>query len=724
MDKVIFFLGGKDLEMETIQGLLEQNNIEFVNKNLSWGEASIDQYLSQIKEKVNEGYVVYGIELANPESIIIDNYISIDHHGIYEGNPSSLEQVCKIIGHEMSREEKLIAANDARYIPGMKGMEATEDEIRYIRKRDRMAQGVTEEEENQAEKDILSKEVGNTGLVVVATKLEHFSPIVDRLEYECLLVYSDTEFTYYGKDRDYVKHRIESSKLCICGAYSGGGNNGFYGGQFNKKDAKWLEHLCCPVISKHVFLFPFLNSNINLSTFHTTTWPQKSGNWERTPLNKCHLDSTLYNELNYFYPHLHNILYDSSNDSCVRHFEYLVSHEDKFIIQVDRTNDPFELDVDSININFYSTGVAILSIGVSNTKYESPNDILKINQFGRRVFHPFANDISFHMEGAHSLVLDLSRERIELMNSDTSVANSVSNGLKQYINSSICCSRNDISPILDDRMFVLSWYKNDKISFDDSDRYKLFKEGNNHFWYRYVFVDTNDPSCQNAEMRAVLLDSATYPRWQDWGTLYGISRYSFVMLTSSACPCYLLQYFETEYVKMAELVLVQRASILKYTKALQECTNTKKEFEDTSKLSAYYEEYLHFLNNYRFTNISAQDQAIELYDILCDKIHIKEDSDLLDQQFNEVQEFMELHEERIANKEAQILNRLAGWAVPIAITSAIFGFFFHDNFGTEKISDFRFDISAIFKNPGFTWIAITIVLMIVLGFWFKKKQGK
>lgn len=73
MDKVIFFLGGKNLEMDTIQGLLEQKNIEFVNKNLLWGDASIDQYLSQIKEKVNEEYVVYGIELANPENIVIDN---------------------------------------------------------------------------------------------------------------------------------------------------------------------------------------------------------------------------------------------------------------------------------------------------------------------------------------------------------------------------------------------------------------------------------------------------------------------------------------------------------------------------------------------------------------------------------------------------------------------------------------------------------------------------
>ena len=33
-DKIIFFLGGRDLEMETIQSILTQHKINFVNKGL------------------------------------------------------------------------------------------------------------------------------------------------------------------------------------------------------------------------------------------------------------------------------------------------------------------------------------------------------------------------------------------------------------------------------------------------------------------------------------------------------------------------------------------------------------------------------------------------------------------------------------------------------------------------------------------------------------------
>ena len=747
-DKKIFFLGGKDLEMETIQNLLSQNNMEFVNGDLSWSNAYIDNYVSQINRKIKEGYIVYGVELLNPNHIRIDsdNFKVIDHHGAFEGEVSSIEQVCKIIGHdELTREEKLIAANDARYIPGMRAMGASEEEITDIRQRDRKAQGVTEEEERQAAIDLDSVIEVFPGLLSIKTTLAHFSPLVDRISQKWnvkrLLVYSESEFTFYGYGKDTVREIADVSKLSFIGdTYYGGGINGFWGGcfrkgQYNDENIKKLHEVCKienGPYSTHYFLFPFRCTQINLDTFHKD-WITEKGKWKRVPLDKENLDSDLYNELNYYYHHLYNILYDSNDDSCVRHYEYRISGIEEYHIQINNITE-YNLNIISVNVNFYSTGVGVLSIGVANKYYDQPDNILSINQFGRRLFHPFAYDSICNGEGPKSLKMIFSSDcSIELMNSSTKKANTLSTDLCDLINDLVNRKENKIVPILDDRMFVLSWYKNDRFSFGETEDFRSFKAGqqNNHFWYRYIYVDVSDPSCQNEEMRASLIESATYPRWQGWNTLYGISRYSFVMLTSKSCPPHLLQYFETEYVKMAEMVLVQRASILKYTKVLQERTNTKDEFRNTDDLSSYYEEYIHFLNNYRFTNISAQDQAIELYEMLCSKIHIKEDAGLLDQQFNEVQEFMELYEERVANKEAKaankearILNRLAGLAVPIAIISAVFGFLFHDNFGVEKVSDFQLDITSLWTNPGFIWIAVTVLFMIAFGVWFKKKQDK
>lgn len=756
MKKRVFLLGGNDLEMETIRQILkESDDIIIEDNHLSWG-ACLSSYKDILGKYPEEEYDIYGIELKNDLKSVPANYKEIDHHDNNEHKPSSLEQVCDIVKHKMTREDSLIAANDARYIPGMREMDASDDDINDIRTRDRLAQGVTEDEEKLAEMEFRANEaaiIESEFLYSIKTELKHFSPLVDRIfaikdmPFR-LLVYSETEFTLYGWEKDAVLQAIKTSDLVKEGngsytipsdsIYSGGGKNGFIGGKLIKTDfMNKLEDICKEktCISKHFFLFPFTCSGIDFKSFHDTTWQDSIYSNGTKIWKREHIDAKeggekndLYNELNYFYPHLHNILYDTSNDSCVRHYEYNGLKEAQYQITVQIAEDEqkkYTLRVDSININYYSTGVGVLSIETSNWEYNQNDDILRINQFGRRLFHPFIPKKLEYAEAARSLLLDLNwNEHINLMNPDTTRPNQISGELIEFIRKTLPSKENEIKPILDDRMFVLSWFRSNEISFSDDESFSRLKKGakNNSFWYRYIFVDTNNPTCQNTEMQATLTESATYARWQKWGTLYGISRYSFVMLTNYGCPDYLLKYFETEYVKMAELALVQRASILKYTRALQECTNTKVEFKNIDKLSDYYEEYLHFLNNYRFTNISAQDQAIELYEMLCDNIHIKEDSALLDQQFNEVQELMELREEKIANEKANSLNMLAALAVPISITSAIFGFFFHDNFGTEKICDFYIDPKMLITNPGNYFLYATIILTILFYYISRRKR--
>lgn len=746
MKKRVFLLGGNDLEMETIRQILkESDDIIIEDNHLAWG-ACLSSYKAILDKYPTEEYDIYGIELKNDLESVPANYKEIDHHDNNEHKPSSLEQVCDIVKHKMTREDSLIAANDARYIPGMREMDASADEINDIRTRDRKAQGVTEEEEKQAEMEFSANEAAikeSEFLYSIKTELKHFSPLVDRIfaikdmPFR-LLVYSETEFTLYGCEKDAVSHVIKYSELVDEDSenymiprnsiYSGGGENGYLGGKLENTNAiQRLKDICRKrCISKHFFTFPFTCSGIDFKSFHTEIWQnvisiEKKEVWKRACLDNNNIkDEDLYNELNYFYPHLHNILYDTSDDSCVRHYEYKDITEVYYQIIINEQI-KYSLCVNSININFYSTGVGVLSIETSNFDYNKKEDILRINQFGRRLFHPFASDRKMHFEGAQSLLLNLNGRELELMNQSIQHPNKISDNLIDFITETLpaiikCSKENEIRPILDDRMFVLSWYRTNT-SFSDDESFSRLKIGavDNSFWYRYIFVDVNDPTCQNTIMQAELTEKATYARWQKWGTLYGISRYSFVMLTSYGCPPHLLKYFETEYVKMAELALIQRASILKYTRALQECTNTKVEFKKIDKLSDYYEEYLHFLNNYRFTNISAQDQAIELYDMLCDNIHIKEDSALLDQQFNEVQELMELREEKK-------LNKLAALAVPVSISSAIFGFFFHDGLGTERFcKELVFDIS-YFWTPGIIFFIITFIITII--FFYKIRKTK
>ena len=80
--------------------------------------------------------------------------IPIDHHaykGLDRRRPeSSLEQLMALIHWPMSRTDEALAINDRGYIPGLKKMGLSEDQIRQIRKYDLIAQGRSEHDVDTA----------------------------------------------------------------------------------------------------------------------------------------------------------------------------------------------------------------------------------------------------------------------------------------------------------------------------------------------------------------------------------------------------------------------------------------------------------------------------------------------------------------------------------------------------------------------------------------------
>jgi hypothetical protein len=91
--------------------------------------------------------VVYGVELSGPNDF---GAVNIDHrHQL-----SSLQQVAGLVGVELNRHQRLVAANAIGYIPGMEAMGAQPDEIAIVRAQDRCCQGVTPDDEAQAIRDL------------------------------------------------------------------------------------------------------------------------------------------------------------------------------------------------------------------------------------------------------------------------------------------------------------------------------------------------------------------------------------------------------------------------------------------------------------------------------------------------------------------------------------------------------------------------------------------
>ena len=197
--KKVFLLGGGDLEMKTIKDILKKSSdYVMVDKDLKWDDALLSKYEDELVQYSSDDYKIYGIEL-RADITVPKNYIRIDHHNDLQNMPSALEQIGKIIQHELTDEEKLIVANDKGYYPGMKEYldktypEMTEEDKKCmmyeIRKRDRAAQGVTEEQEEKAKEFYMYSENTDFATFVQVNKDIPFSPIADALwSYERLVI--------------------------------------------------------------------------------------------------------------------------------------------------------------------------------------------------------------------------------------------------------------------------------------------------------------------------------------------------------------------------------------------------------------------------------------------------------------------------------------------------------------------------------------------------------
>lgn len=247
--KKLFLLGGYDLEMLSIKRMIEgRDGCVVADKCLNWGNALLSAYEDIMPEYCDAD--IYGIELR--EDIPVPaNYHRIDHHNALSDMPSSLEQVAEVLGVTLNRHQQLVAANDRGYIPAMERLEATEDEIRDIRRGDRAAQGVTNADEQMAELSIKEncRRYGDLTVVKSATSL--FSAICDRLyPFSRLLIYTDYEWMFYGEGKaelaSFYDEEIRKGKI-----FHGGGRNGYIGAERAAYDSARIKEFVIEIEKRY-----------------------------------------------------------------------------------------------------------------------------------------------------------------------------------------------------------------------------------------------------------------------------------------------------------------------------------------------------------------------------------------------------------------------------------------------------------------------------------------
>lgn len=244
--KRLFLLGGHDLEMIEIKHLLENNNEIYIDRNLAWG-AKLSEYADQL------GFngAIYGIELEE-DTPLPPNYQRIDHHNELSHLPASIEQVAHIVRVQLTREQQLIAANDRGYIPAMKAIGASGEEIADIRLKDRRAQGITEEDERLGQQSIDDNLTWENKVAIINALTPRFPTITDRMfgVAKQLIVHTPEKVVYYGPNIDALAAKYK--EWIPKKAYYGGGPSGFFGTVEGAFSADELMNKVIPSLLKFV----------------------------------------------------------------------------------------------------------------------------------------------------------------------------------------------------------------------------------------------------------------------------------------------------------------------------------------------------------------------------------------------------------------------------------------------------------------------------------------
>ena len=484
---------------------------------------------------------------------------------------------------------------------------------------------------------------------------------------------------------------------------------------------KVLTEGCLAVYSYHNFLFPFrfdraieafsdrhefykkfsFDKRVNIDEKFKNSLEKDGWQYQKYEI-KDHLN---YNEFVYFYDFVKDSLFntqDFKKGATSYLFKKEIEKETKYIIKL-KNREPYELKLTDITLRIFDTGVGILSFEIENDSYSQLEDILNINEYGRRIYPQFLSK-DFNLDRvkesflAEYIEVNGKNEDFKREYKKIEIAKFVLETLGDSFTADICKKgENYIQPILDDRMFVVS-----HILSNDFSGY--VKEDNlPDLWYEYVFVDKyRNKMVQNKKMQDSLIEATTYKRWQNYGTLFGITRYSFVVLTDSGdfSKDFLLNHTKTLYFQMVLLLLAVRASILRFSDEITAISDIDADKSTAEKISNLYKNYLRFKNKLYFKEVTAQEQGIELYDLLRKNMRIDSDINDLQNEMSSLYSYAFMLQEKSEKEQMNNLTKLGTIFLPPTFIAGIFGM----NVFPEGFLDNLFSLTVSFVLIfGATW---------------------
>lgn len=475
------------------------------------------------------------------------------------------------------------------------------------------------------------------------------------------------------------------------------------------------------VISQHIFLFPFtIEKDLDLKSK-----TQNSERWQYT--SPAITEDVQYNERVYFYEYVHEALYNhpgKDKNETSWHYDYKNACCGKYIINIG--GEEFFLCIENISLHIFDTGIAILEFNLANRQHPQFSDILKINDFGRRIYPQF-----LPLEKAKkaflpcSVTIQFSDQKSFCKTWDKFDKSKYHENLvPDYITELLDIKSSDIKPVLDDRMFTVCWYGNNEMAERIHNKNRLSGSTDTlNDWYRFVFVDGGLKTCQCNKMTKDLIRETTNTRWVGYDTLYGISRYSFVCLTSDLKTLrdnnvdYIPIHIKTMYKQMAILALAQRASVMRFSRGVTDLSN---DF-DPANISKLYKNYIGFINKIYFREVTAQEQGIDLYDLLLKNMRTHEQVRGLDEEIEELNTYATIESQKHQSNKIDKLTIANWYFLPLMFIASILGMNlfvinFEEKNGQTTINSFWNWIPYLLNHFEITIVSFLIIWLIYFNF--------
>lgn len=462
--------------------------------------------------------------------------------------------------------------------------------------------------------------------------------------------------------------------------------------------------------SRHIFIFPFQWDYL-ASSAHKGDTPYRDRTslkaFDRvfskvSPLRRTYFEigtsAEHYSEYVYFHPFVRPALFATKENESVYSYG-LAKAGGSYTIKIRGCAQEYKLVLEKISLQVFDTGVGVVSFFLRNDKYPNQEDILRINDFGRRIYPQFmTSDDPLAAKGA--FLPDMISGQLGELNfrddfgqytepiDHRSVflppdhirqifghkqGDQIGDDWHSFVFRD-CDERKEkirISPVMDDRMYFLSFYKNQsfvellKTSASSTERCFYRSGDTSDFWYRYLFGDGTFKGVNNDVVQLSDIERSTYARWIGEGSLMGVTRDSSVYLSTWDI---LETHFMTMYYRMAVLCLVQRASILRFRGEITylTCQIRKNRRQVSQNIKELYEDYIRFINEIHFREVSSQIQGIEMYQLFQRNMGITDDVKALEDDLSKLFDYLDVEEQGE-------LNKTAAFYLPIGIIIGALG---------------------------------------------------